>query len=105
MYILLGPAKESENEYKVGILRNSNIGSSKLITSIEWAFTLPRKYTFWNNKNIEVKVLVDYQVTSPGQRSFKIVRGMNGNWDIDRDLTRSVFGLTQEELNNFSGYL
>jgi hypothetical protein len=101
VYYFLGQLKESENEYKVEILRNCDIGSSKLIRVLNGHLLRLENTTFWNNTNIEVKILVDYRVILPDRGASKLYGVVNGNWDIDRDLTRSIFGLTQEELNNF----
>jgi len=101
VYYFLGQLKESENEYKVEILRNCDIGSSKLIRVLNGRLLCLENTTFWNNTNLEVKVLVDYKVILPDRGASKLYGVMNSNWDIDRDLTRSIFGLTQEELNNF----
>ena len=101
VYYFLGQLKESENEYKVEILRNCDIGSSKLIRVLNGRLLRLENTTFWNNTNIEVKVLVDYRVILPDRGASKLYGVIKDNLNIDRDLTRSIFGLTQEELNNF----
>ncbi len=101
VYYFLGQLKESENEYKVEILRNCDIGSSKLIRVLNGHLLCLENTTLWNNPNIEVKVLVDYRVILPDRGASKLYGVIKDNLNIDRDLTRSIFGLTQEELDNF----
>jgi hypothetical protein len=101
VYYFLGQLKESENEYKVEILRNCDIGSSKLIRVLNGHLVRLDKTKFLNNTNIEVKVLVDYRVILPDGGASHSYGVIKDNLNIDRDLTRSIFGLTQEELDNF----
>ena len=102
VYYFLGQLKESECEYKVGTLRNCDIGSSKLIRVLSGHLLRLENFTLRNNTN-EVKVLVDYQVILPDRGASKLYGVIKDqeNWNIDRDLTRSIFGLTQEELDHF----
>lgn len=119
VYYFFGQLAEIEHGYKAKSLRNCDIGSSKLIQVLgghlfqvgtsELIRVLGgnvfhvRDFAPQKDTNLEVKVLEDYRVVLPDRGASKFYGVVTNpqERDVHKDLTRSIFGLTQDELNNF----
>jgi hypothetical protein len=103
VYYFMGQLEGTEYEYQIRSLRNYDKRTSKLIQVVGGHLSRVENFGQRSQANLEVKVLTDYRVVLPDMGASKfygVIRGQN-NWNIEKDLTRSIFGLTQEELDNF----
>jgi hypothetical protein len=103
VYFFLGQLEKSESEYKVRTVRNCDIGTSNLIRVLGGHLFCIENFGHRNSISLEVKVLADYRVILPDRGASKLYGVVKNqkNLGIENDLTRSIFGLTQEELDNF----
>ena len=101
VYFFLGRAPEAEGELRVGTIRR-NIGKSKLFR-VEQGHIYYSDFETDYHKDKVVKILCDYYVQLPdrGASKFYGVNNLQGERKIDQDLTRNIFGLTQEEFDQF----